>query len=205
MSDLFIVGLTGPTGSGKSTVARVLKEKGCMIIDADELARKAVEPHTDCLAALVEAFSSDILHEDGTLNRPALAKCAFASSEHTALLNSIVHPCVIQMTNALLGLARKQEYRVAVIDAPLLFQAEMGALCHCTVAVLASAEQRLQRICERDGITKEQANLRMAAQPDDDYYRSRATVVLENKGDLLQFTDTANRLFEQLEGWRNAQ
>ncbi len=205
MNELFVIGLTGPTGSGKSTVARVLEEKGCRLIDADELSRKAVEPHTDCLAALVKAFSPDILNEDGTLNRPALAKRAFATPELTALLNSIVHPCVIQMTDDLLKLARREHCSVAVIDAPLLFQAGMGAICHCTVAVLAPTEQRLQRICARDGITSQQAKLRMAAQPDDDYYRSRATVVLHNNGDLLSLQEAANRFFEQIEGWRNAQ
>lgn len=204
MNNLFVVGLTGPTGSGKSTVARVLAKNGCMVIDADQLSRKAVEPHTACLQALTDAFSTDILHQDGSLNRAALAQKAFVSPEMTALLNSIVHPHVIRMTNELLEQAKTQEYRMAVIDAPLLFQAGMGAICHCTVAVLAPTEQRLQRICARDGIAEEQARLRMAAQPDDEYYRSRATIVLENSGNEAQLKTAAECLFEQLARWQDA-
>lgn len=205
MNSLFVVGLTGPTGAGKSTVARILANNGCLIIDADQLSRKAVEPNSECLAALIKTFSSDIVYEDGSLNRPALAKRAFATPESTALLNSIVHPYVIRMTHDLLKQAPAQGYEIAVIDAPLLFQAEMGALCHCTVAVVAPTEQRLKRICARDGITEEQARMRMATQPDDVYYTSRATVVLQSDGDLAQFEQTAQHLFEQITRWKDAQ
>ncbi len=205
MNNLFVVGLTGPTGAGKSTVARVLAENGCLIIDADQLSRKAVEPNTACFKALIKAFSSDILYEDGSLNRQALAKRAFATPESTALLNSIVHPCVIQMTRDLLEEAPQNGYTIAVIDAPLLFQAGMGALCHCTAAVIAPFGQRLKRICARDGITEEQAHLRMAAQPDDEYYATRATVVLRNDGDLAKLEMAAEQFWGQLVRWQHAQ
>lgn len=205
MNDVFVVGLTGPTGAGKSVVAQVLAENGCAIIDADVLSRRAVEPGSACLSRLAEAFSNDILLPDGTLNRAALAARAFATSEATELLNSIVHPYVIQMTHALLEQACLAGKTIAVIDAPLLFQAGMGAICDCTVAVVACEALRLDRICERDGITIEQAKTRMAAQPKDEYYTERATVVIKNEGDLARLRDNAAHLFKRLEEWRNAE
>ncbi len=201
MNDLFVVGLTGPTGAGKSTVAAVLAQHGCTIIDADELSRQAVAPDSPCLAALVTHFSERILLPDGSLDRRKLAAAAFASAEETAALNAIVHPEVIRMNNELLANARKQGKDIAVIDAPLLFEAGLGGSCHCTVAVLAPHEQRLQRICHRDRLTVEQAQNRMRAQPTDEYYEQRATVVIRNTGDERALQKTAEALFAQLEEW----
>lgn len=201
MSRLFVMGLTGPTGAGKSEVARVFAQKGCVVIDADVLSRRAVEKGTACLQRLTEVFSADILLPDGSLDRRALATVAFASEEKTALLNSIVHPEVIRMTAEALKAAEAAGKTVAVIDAPLLFQAGMETVCHCTVAVLAPAEIRLNRICERDGLTVEQAQNRMNAQPDDAFYEERATVVLRNNGDLPALRLMAERWFDQLGEW----
>lgn len=204
MNELFVVGLTGPTGAGKSVVATVLAECGCEIIDADLLARRAVEPHSPCLDELVNAFSADILLPDGSLDRPALAQRAFATPEATALLNRIVHPFVIRMTHTLLEQAALSRKTIAVIDAPLLFQAGMGAICDCTVAVIAPEQLRLQRIRERDGITEKQAKERMTAQPTDTYYTERATVVIQNQNDCARLRESALQLFERLEEWRHA-
>lgn len=201
MNKLFVVGLTGPTGAGKSEVAAVLAERGCAVIDADVLARRAVLPGSPCLQALTAHFSKDILLPDGTLDRKALAAAAFASPEQTRVLNSIVHPQVIAMTQALLADAKQRGVPMAVIDAPLLFQAGLGAICHCTVAVLAPRELRSQRICARDGITPQQAELRMNAQPSDEYYEQRATVVIRNIGDRAALRATARTLLDQLEEW----
>ncbi len=202
MNNVYVVGLTGSTGAGKSEVARVLAEKGCAVIDADVLSRRAVEPGSPCLSALTEYFSEDILLPDGSLDRKALAAVAFASPEKTQVLNGIVHPVVIRMTHAALKEAESQGKTIAVIDAPLLFQARLDAICDRTVAVLAPADLRLSRICSRDGITAEQARARMKAQPMDDYYTQRATIILYNTGDRNDLRDKALALFEQLEEWR---
>lgn len=202
MNNLFVVGLTGPTGAGKSQVASALAEYGCVIIDADALSRRAVAPGSPCLKALTAHFSNDILLPDGSLDRRRLASIAFSSTEQTAALNAIVHPEVIRMTNVLLADAQKQGKTIAVIDAPLLFEAGLGAICHCTVAVLAPRELRLQRICDRDHLTVKQAQDRMNAQPADDYYAQRATVVIRNAGDENALRETTDALFVQLEEWR---
>ena len=171
-------------------VSQTAASHGCYVIDADVLSCRAVEKGTDCLNAIVERFSSSVLRGDGTLNRKALAEKAFATAEETAALNAIVHPAVCRMIREELN-AAQGTYPVAVIDAPLLFEAAADALCHETVAVLAEKEQRLSRICARDGLSKEQALLRMNAQPTDDFYRDRASMVLYNNGDLTALQEQA--------------
>lgn len=168
-----VIGLTGPTGAGKTTVCLALEKMGAHIVDCDVLARKAVEIPS-CLAALQEAFGEDIA-ENGVLNRRLLARRAFQSDEKTALLNSIVHPAVIALA---LEEIKQHADQVCVIDAPLLFQAGMETLCDCTVAVLAPASVRLERIMKRDGIGEKDARMRMRRQPGQAWYRERADAVI---------------------------
>ncbi len=184
MSKSYVIGLTGSTGAGKSEVSRRLAAQGCCVIDADVLARQAVEPHTPALAALRERFTDAILHADGTLNRAALAAVAFADKEATAALNAIVHPAVIELLHDNLTDAAQREERVVVLDVPLLFQTGLDALCDTTVAVVADPTVRRARICARDGIAVSQAQARMAAQPPDAYYAERAAHVIDNNGDI---------------------
>lgn len=184
MSKTVVIGLTGTTGAGKSEVSRLLKARGAVIVDADVLARRAVEPGTPALAALAERFSASILHEDGTLDRAALARVAFASKEATEAMNAIVHPAVIAMMKDEIDTARAHGARLIVLDVPLLFQSGTDALCDTTVAVTADEAVRRRRICERDGLTAEQAAARMQAQPAEAYYTERAAHVIENNGEL---------------------
>lgn len=198
------IGLTGPTGAGKGEVARIFEENGCLWIDTDALSRQAVEPHSPCLALLVEAFSDAILCDDGTLDRKELAKRAFSSPKQTAKLNAIVHPEVIRLTQIQLREAQDRGIHTAIIDAPLLFEAKMDTICHGTVAVIASDERRFARICARDGLTDDQALARMNAQPPLDYYTERADKVIENDGDLASLRAQVQRLFDTRKEWCRA-
>ena len=198
---VYVVGLTGPTGSGKSEVSRRLAEAQLPVIDADVLARRVVEPGSECLRRLAEAFSEDILNDDGSLNRRQLAKRAFATPEDTALLNSLTHPYIIALTNQILMRMEQTHERAAVIDAPLLFESGMDRICDITVAVVAPFESRLRRILERDGLTEAQARARMAAQQPENYYSSRAAVVLSNNGDLASLCAKADNLAAKIREW----
>ena len=175
-----ILGLTGPTGAGKGAVGKLLTQRGAFVIDTDRLAREVVEKGTPCLKALCDHFGSDILREDGTLNRAALAAKAFADPAEKAVLEAITHPAIIARTHELLASC---EAPLAVIDAPALFESGMDTICNVTLAVLAPAAIRLVRIQQRDGICEEAARLRMNAQPDDEYYRTHADHILINDGD----------------------
>lgn len=198
---VYVVGLTGPTGSGKSEVARVWKDQHFPMIDADVLARRVVEPGQPALAELVAEFSEDILHEDGTLNRRQLAKRAFATPRDTARLNAITHPYIIELSNTILMQFEQMRELVAIIDAPLLFESGMDEICDLTVAVVAPAAMRLERIRQRDELTEGQARARMAAQQEEDYYTSRASITLRNDGDLAQLRRQAEELAGQIREW----
>ncbi len=178
-----ILGLTGPTGAGKGAVGAMLTKRGAQVIDTDRLAREVVEKGSECLRQLAAHFGDDILHADGTLDRAALAAKAFASPAEKAALEAITHPAIIARTQDILA---SSEAPFAVIDAPLLFESGMDALCDVTLAVLAPAELRLSRILARDGITEAAARQRMNAQPDDAFYRERADHILINDGDEAQ-------------------
>ena len=201
MDKVYVVGLTGPTGAGKSEVSRRLAAAQIPVIDADVLARQVVEPGSECLRRLAEEFSEDILNDDGTLNRRQLARRAFATPEDTALLNSLTHPYIIEKTNRILMRMEQTHELAAVIDAPLLFESGMDRICDMTVAVVAPFESRLRRIIERDGLPETQARARMAAQQPEEYYSSRAAVVLSNSGDLDSLRREADDLAAKIREW----
>lgn len=177
-----VLGLTGQTGAGKSTVAALLEARGCAVIDCDQLARTAVTL-PEVQQALCAAFGDDLL-TDGVLNRRLLARRAFATPEQTAALNAITHPAITRLAVEAIHAAEAAGAPAAVIDAALLFESDLTALCSRTVAVVAPEAQRLARICARDGISEADARLRMAAQPPADAYQAQADLVLENTGDL---------------------
>lgn len=190
-----ILGLTGPTGAGKGVVGALLAQRGAFIVDTDRLAREVVAKGEPCLAALAAHFGQDILLADGTLDRAALAAKAFADPAEKAALEAITHPAIIARSQALLSAC---DAPLAVIDAPLLFESGMDAICHTTLAVLAPAEVRLARICARDNIDETAATRRMNAQPDDAFYRERADHIIINDGNEAQLAERLPDLLSQL-------
>ncbi|WP_158851993.1 dephospho-CoA kinase [Saccharothrix deserti] len=173
------VGLSGGIGSGKSTVAGRLAEHGAVVVDADRLAREVVEPGTDGLREIVEAFGPDVLHADGALNRPALAAKVFGDPEALATLNGITHPKIAARTRELIAAA--PEDAIIVHDVPLLVENDMAPLYHLVLIVHADLDQRLTRLRDR-GVAEEDARKRIAAQADDERRRAVADVWLDNSG-----------------------
>lgn len=172
-----VIGLTGPTGAGKSTVAAVFRKLGCAVIDADRIARGVVEQPA-CLARLQEAFGRDIA-PGGVLDRRELAHRAFSSPQATAKLDAATHPAVIAEAEKRIALAMESGCRAVVVDAALLFESGAGRLCDATVAVVAPAQVRLARIMRRDGLAEGPARERMGAQHGAEYYAGRADHVLD--------------------------
>lgn len=178
-----IIGLTGPTGAGKSTAARWFADCGCAVIDCDAVAREVVQVGSPVLAQLAEVFSPAVLHPDGSLDRAALAHIAFADAGTTARLNAITHPAILARVRTYIEQACAEGYHAAVIDAPLLYESGFDAECDAVVAVLADRRVRRMRIMERDGIGEEAAARRMAAQPEDEFYLGRGAAAVYNNGD----------------------
>ena len=175
-----IIGLTGLTGAGKSTVAQKLMAYGCYHIDADKVAREVINNNENVKNKLKEYFGDDVINEDGTTNRPLLASRAFANEESTNALNEITHPAVTEEIKSIIKDMEEIGYRGVIIDAIALFESGEDALCDFTVAVIAPKEIRLERIMKRDSITEEKALERINAQKDESFFTSRADFVLWN-------------------------
>jgi dephospho-CoA kinase len=172
------VGLTGGIGAGKSEVSRLLVEHGAVLIDADRIAREVVEPGTPGLAAVVEAFGSDVLAPDGSLDRPALGAIVFADADRLAVLNSIVHPLVGARSAELEAAATGDS--VVVHDVPLLAENGLAPLYDVVVVVDASPETQLDRLVRLRGMSEEDARARMAAQATRDKRLDIADIVIDN-------------------------
>ncbi len=175
-----VYGLTGKTGAGKSTVAALLKEKGYYLIDGDLLARVITEKERPALRALADFFGEDILLEDGSLDRRALAVKAFASKENTEKLNNITHPAIYDEAVREIKKAQQQGYEKVLFDAAALFESECRSLCSKMIVVTAPEDIRLERILARDTISREDALRRMSAQREDEYYLSQADIIIKN-------------------------
>lgn len=175
-----VFGLTGKTGAGKSTVALKMQSMGFYVIDGDKIARSITEKGKPALKELAKEFGCDIIRSDGSLNRKLLASRAFKDKESTAKLNGITHPIIKAEFEKELQKAENEGYSFALIDAAALLESSCKDLCEKIIVVTAPKEIRLQRILERDSITKEQAEIRMNAQFPDEYYFSKADIILRN-------------------------
>src|SRR5918996_6254313 len=173
------IGLTGGIGAGKSTVSATFSECGGIIVDGDVIAREVVEPGTDGLKQLVEAFGEDILLPNGALNRPALAAKAFVDDEKRAKLNSIVHPLVGQRRMEVIESV--PDDAVVVEDIPLLVETGMAPMFPLVVVVTAPVETRVERLIKR-GMDEADARTRIAAQAPEEQRRAIADVLLDNSG-----------------------
>ena len=175
-----IIGLTGLTGAGKSTVAQKLMAYGCYHIDADKVAREVINNNENVKNRLKERFGDDVINADGTTNRPLLATRAFADTESTNALNEITHPAVTEEIKSIIKDMEEVGYRGVIIDAVALFESGEDKLCDFTVAVVAPEDIRLERIMKRDNITEEKALLRINAQKDESFFTEKADFVLWN-------------------------
>lgn len=183
---MIVIGLTGPSGSGKGACDSVFDSLGIPCIDTDKVYHDLLVPHSPCVNELSLAFGKDILTSEGYIDRKALAKIVFSdgSEERASLLNSITHKYVIEKTNRLLDTFREQNKVAAVIDAPLLIEANMHKICDFCISVLADRSIRLSRIMERDGLDEMAARMRLDAQKDDSFYSSATKYTVFNNGDL---------------------
>jgi dephospho-CoA kinase len=197
-----IIGLTGPTGAGKSTVAAAFRKLGCAVVDADRVARDIVQ-NPDCLARLKETLGDDIAAADGTLDRRKLAERAFSTPENTKKLNDVTHPAIIRECKRQLAEAAASDCKAVILDAPLLFESGTENLCDATVAVITPDASRLKRIMARDGISEKDAALRMAAQHGNDYYKERADFTFDGSTPWDVFDETVANLLNRIMGDTN--
>lgn len=195
---LRVFGLTGGIGSGKSTVARLLRERGVPVVDADELAREAVAPGSAGLGEVVAAFGPEVLDSAGALDRQRLGERVFADTEARKRLNSITHPIVRRLSQERFAELDRQGIELAAYDVPLLFEVGLDAVLKPTVVVASSEATQLARVSARDGLSEAAVQARIAAQMPLDEKRRRADHVLENDGSLAELAQKVDALLPKL-------
>ena len=193
-----VVGLTGGIGTGKSTVAAMLRELGATVIDADEATRAVQARGTEGLHRLSQEFGPAILDPDGELDRSRLAEIAFKDPEARRRLNGIVHPLVRQWMAERQREAFERGDAVVVLDIPLLFESRGANAFETVVLVYAPEELQLRRLVELRGMTEEQALARIAAQTPIDEKRRLATHVIENTGSMQQLRDQVRQVWAEI-------
>ena len=176
--------ITGGIGSGKSTVAAMFARLGAVIIDADAISRDLMRPTENTLSAVVAEFGPDILHPDGTLNRPALAALVFSDEDARTRLNNIVHPAVRARADALVEQAWRAPGFSGIIidDIPLLAETNRAAEFDGVIVVRTGLEKRLSRLTKTRGMAEEDARARIAAQATDAQRAAIATWIIDNDG-----------------------
>jgi dephospho-CoA kinase len=195
---VYAVGLTGGIGSGKSTVADLLVERGAVLIDADRIAREVVAPGGPAYQPLVDRFGSAILAPDGTLNRPALAALAFADPESLAALNAITHPAIGAVMTERRAAAEQTDH-VVVFDVPLMKPEHRELLGLAVVIVVdCPVDLALTRLVEHRGFTRADAEARMAAQPTREERRQGADYVIDNSSGLDGLRAEVDRVWAAL-------
>jgi dephospho-CoA kinase len=193
---VYLIGLTGGIASGKSTVARRLVEHGAVHIDADELARRVVEPGTPALAQIVETFGDEVLRRDGSLDRQKLGALVFGDDAARAKLNAIVHPAVRELSAKLFAKAeRENPDAVVVYDVPLLVEASVDHPFDLVVVTNAPRRTQVKRLVEERGYDPLHAEARVDAQVDNTRRLEIADVVIDTDGSLGHTVSQADALW----------
>jgi dephospho-CoA kinase len=195
---MLLVGLTGGIGSGKSTVARMLAARGAVVFDADELARRAVDPGTPGQAAVVQRFGSGLLTPDGGIDREELARRVFRDDQARHDLEAIVHPEVFRLLAEGLVPFRETD-RVAVFDAPLIVEAGFDDAFDVLVVVTAPVDARVSRIVAQGRMSEQETRARIGTQASDEEKERVADFVIRNDGDLEELEHLVSALWDQLE------
>ncbi len=202
MKNYRVIGLTGQSGAGKTTVCNILQENGFAVINADLLAKKLLDENQICKKTLSLTFGKDIINENNTINRQLLADKCFTNKNNTDLLNKITHPFIIYMALQEIKRFAALGKQYIVFDAPVLFESYSDVFCDTIISVISSLENRTKRIINRDKITYEQAKKRISAQYDDNFYIQRSDFVIKNNKDLSELLENTLNVINEVKQWR---
>ena len=193
-----IIGLTGPTGAGKTTVSNFFKSMNVAVIDADFVSRSIIETDKSILPKLIDEFGRDIVDENGRLIRKLLASRAFSSKTLTEKLNAIMLPAILSEIENLIYKLSLNGQKLIVLDAPLLFESGANNLCDIVISVVASYDTRMKRILKRDLITVDMAKKRMLVQKDTEFYLNNSDFILDGERDISEILDDAKQLILEI-------
>lgn len=187
-----ILGITGGTGCGKTTLLQLIADQGGMVLDCDAIYHQLLSTDAQLLSQIEARFPGTV--ENGILQRKKLGNLVFSDPSALEDLNKITHSAVVSQVRRSL----KSKPSLAAIDAVALFESGLDQLCDVTVAVTAPTEDRVQRLMARDGISQDYARRRIAAQPEESWFREKCGYVLTNDGSPAQFRDKCLAFLRQL-------
>ncbi|MDN5709036.1 MAG: dephospho-CoA kinase [Planococcus sp. (in: firmicutes)] len=194
-----IIGLTGSIASGKSTVSQMLKELGYPVVDADLVARQVVEPGTETLNSIAQAFGPEVIRADGSMDRERVGTIIFNDPTSRKKLNDIIHPAIrremLRQRQAFLD----EGYETVIMDIPLLFESKLQRMVDKILVVSVSEQQQLKRLMERNGLTEQEAKARIASQLPFSVKEQGADEVLDNNGSV---DNTKHQLMRILDHWQ---
>lgn len=193
-----VIGITGPTGAGKTTVLNVLRDMGGAVADCDAVYHELLRTSTSMRNELAARFGRQIFDENGGLRRKELGAIVFGDAQALEDLNAITHRHVVAELSRLIAQARVENRAAIALDAIALIESGAGALCDVTVAVTAPEEARVRRIMAREGIPEEYARARIAAQKPSTWFEEQCDYALCNDGDKESLEARARALFEQI-------
>ena len=194
-----VIGLTGGTGSGKSVVSKSLAEAGAVIVDADKIAHEIIWKGEPAYHEIVEYYGTGILDAEGNIIRKKLGEIVFNDKEKLAFLNQCTHKYITAEVKKQIAAAKAEGTAAAIIvDAPLLLEAKLEAVCDLVWVVYADPEVRAQRVMDRDGITYELAKARISNQKSWEEYKSAASAVIDNSKDLGHLKEQISEILKLL-------
>ncbi|MEG0830192.1 MAG: dephospho-CoA kinase [Anaerovoracaceae bacterium] len=193
LSKMKVIGLTGGIGTGKSVASSYLEKKGYKVIDADKVAREVVKDGSPLLKVLVDTFGPKIIKGDGSLDRKALGELAFSSAEKNKRLNQIMHKAIIDVIREKIKYYEKEDpNQVVFLDAALLFETGLERDCNQIWLLCVDLETRLGRICQRDGLSKNQVMARINSQMPQKEKEAKSDLLIDNSA-------TPEMLYKQLD------
>ena len=176
-----IIGITGNSGSGKSTVSKMISENyEAKIIDADKIAKEMTMNNGEYLQAIKQTFGEDVI-KDNTLDRKKLADIVFSNKTEKEKLDSLTFEYVVRRIKEEIKKAQiKSDIKYIVLDVPLLFESKINEVCNYTIGVTAPKIEKIKRICKRDKLSEEKALQRLNSQPDDEFFIQKCDFIIEN-------------------------
>ena len=189
-----VIGITGPSGAGKSLFCNFLKKDNIPMIDADKLYHSMLVSGSPCTAAIAKEFGDGVLDEGGCPDRKKLSDIVFSSPEKLIRLNTVVLGFVLDEIRTLISDFEQQGYKNILIDAPTLIESGFHRECNYVISIIAPKEDRIKRICLRNGIELSRARARVEAQKADEFYIENSDCVLVNDSDSKDFEDKVRKL-----------
>lgn len=201
LEGVMVVGLTGQTGAGKSTVSTAFAENGFAVINADAIARLVMDKGTKCLAEVQDVFGNSVIREDGALNRKALAAIVFSDKKRLEMLNSITYPYITrEILRQIRNLSLNGD-KLILLDAPTLFESRADDFCDLVISVVSDAEIRERRIIERDNLTSAEAQRRMSSQLDEEFFKKHSDFIINNNQSLERVNEISKEVSDKIKNY----